>query len=108
MNKTEKIFDIEYKLVQAFYWIGYCASYSFSAVVLQDRGFSNTRLGMILAFGNICGFLISPLLASLIDRSEKVSVFSCLKLLLSVQFILALALIFVPGSSLQASLLFCL
>lgn len=108
MIKTEKIFDIEYKLVQAFYWIGYCASYSFSAVVLQYRGFNNTQLGLILAFGNLCGFLISPLLASLIDRSEKVSVFSCLKLLLSAQLVLALALIFVSGSGLMASMLYCL
>ena len=108
MKDKEKLFDIEYKLVQAFYWIGYCASYSFSAVVLQYRGFSNTQLGMILAFGNFCGFLISPLLASLIDRSEKVSVFTCLKLLLSAQLVLAVCLIVVHGSSLAAALLFCL
>ena len=108
MKDNEKLFDIEYKLVQAFYWMGYCAAYSFSSVFLLERGFNNTQLGMILAIGNILGFVASPLLASLIDRSEKVSVFSCLKILLSLQLLLAVSLIFFQGSSLTASLMYCL
>ena len=72
---------------------------------MQDRGYSNTRLGRILALGYILGFLIPQLLAGWIDRSEKITVYRCQWALLALQVIFVMALSQLPGGGAAVSLL---
>ena len=107
MMKKLRIVNLEYAMVQGFYWAGFCGIVSYAAVYLQDRGYSNTQLGRILAFGYILGFLLPQLLAGWIDRSEKITVYRCQWVLLALQVGLVLTLGRLGGKSPVVSLLSC-
>lgn len=62
-----------YSLVQAPFWASYCLSVSFAAVYLQYLGYSNQRLGVVLAAGCLLSALLGPLLSAWIDRSSSVT-----------------------------------
>lgn len=104
-NRQLRLINLEYALIQGFYWISFCGIVSYAAVYLQDRGYSNTQLGQILAVGYILGFLLPQLLANLIDRSEKISVYRCQWLLFTLQIALILLLRQLPGKSAAVSVL---
>lgn len=90
MTQRQGSLNLQYAAVQGFYWMGICVCISFAAVFLQHRGYSNSALGFVMACGNIAGFLLSPVLAALVDRSQRVGVFSCLWALLLLQGLLLL------------------
>ena len=69
MDIKQRAANIEYALVQGFYWMGFCVSVSFAAVFLQNKGYSNSQLGLVMAAGNVFGFLLSPFLASVVDTA---------------------------------------
>ena len=92
-----RIVNMEYALIQGLYWIGFCGIVSYAAVYLQARGYSNTQLGRILAAGYILGFLFPQILANLIDRYEKITVYRCQWLLLILQVALVFFLREIPG-----------
>ena len=48
MRKKSTSLNIEYALVQAFFWMGYCVCSAYAAVFLQGRGYSNSELGLII------------------------------------------------------------
>jgi len=107
MTKIQRRMNLQYCLVHAFYWSGWCSSFTFAAFFLQSRGYSNSSLGLILASGYILGFIFSQFMASLIDSSRKISLFHCLWALLLVQMLLTASFIFLPHGF-TLSLLFCL
>ena len=108
MNVSSRKLNIEYALVQGFYWMGFCVCVSFATVFLQGRGYSNFSLGLVLAIGNVAGFVISPSLASMVDKGRGLSVYGCLWLLLGVQLALVSTFLFTDGSGLLLSALYCL
>lgn len=103
-----RTFNIEYALVQGFYWISFCGIITYAAVFLQDRGYSNLQLGQILAIGHILGLLLPQLLAGWIDRSDRITVYRCQWVLLASQTLLVLLLRQLPGKGLDVFLLYCL
>ena len=96
--------SLAYYVIQGSYWMSICVASNYAAFYLQSRGYTNSQLGLILALGNIAGFLLSPALASLIDRSKRVGIFHCLWTLLAVQALLLLLFALIPGKSLLISL----
>ena len=108
MTQRQRSLNLQYAAVQGFYWMGICVCISFAAVFLQHRGYSNSALGFVMACGNIAGFLLSPVLAALVDRSRRVGVFGCLWALLLLQGLLLLFFCLVPGRSALLSLAYCL
>ena len=97
--------NLEDALIQGLYWASFCGIVSYAAVYLQDRGYSNTQLGQILAIGYILGFLIPQVLATWIDRSEKITVYRCQWALLVLQVLIVLLLRQLPGSGIAVSVL---
>lgn len=97
--------NLEYALIQATYWISFCGIVTYAAVFLQTKGYSNTSLGRVMAFGFLLGFLLPQLVAAWIDRSSKVSVYHCQWILLGIQLVLILILSRVPGKSTMLSVL---
>lgn len=85
-----------------------CVSSNYAAFYLQSRGYSNSGLGLIMALGNIAGFVLSPNLAAVIDRSKRIGIFHCLWALLGAQCILLLFFNLSPGKSLILSFSYCL
>lgn len=108
MKNGQKNYSLAYFAVQGGYWMSMCVANSYAAVFLQSRGYSNSALGLILAIGNIAGFLLAPNLAALIDRSKRVTVYHCLWVLLGIQAIILACFPFIPGRSWLLSLLYCI
>ena len=108
MDKTLRRINFQYAMVQGFYWIGYCGIFTYTAVYLQSRGYTNARLGLVIATGCVLGFLLPQLLANWIDRVERITVFRCLWALLLAETVLVLILRSLPGHSLAVSVLYSL
>lgn len=108
MKKAPRYTSIAYFAVQGGYWMSVCIANSYAAVFLQHRGYSNAALGLVLAAGNIAGFLLAPNLASLVDRSRRVTVYHCIWTLLAAQALILIGFTLIPGKSLMLSLLYCL
>lgn len=110
MNIYEKTYKtkLAYYIIQGSYWMSICISSSYAAFYLQSRGYSNSQLGVILALGNIAGFILSPNLAAVVDRSKRISIYHCLLALLSLQGLLLVLFILIPGKSLLPALLYCI
>lgn len=108
MKNVQRFMNVQYAVVQALYWMGFCVSFSFAAVFLQHYGYSNSSLGLVMAFGNIAGFILSPAMAGLIDRSKKIGVFHCLWAMLSLQALMQCIFVFIPGRSALTSVCYCL
>lgn len=105
-KRNGRIMLVQYCMVQALYWMGYCCVSSYAAVFLQSRGDSNSLIGLILALGNIVGFLLAPALATAIDRSKKVTVYHCLFGILIAEAIAELLLMITPGNGLAISVIY--
>lgn len=107
MNNKVYRTNIAYYIIQGFYWMSICVSNNYAAFYLQSRGYSNSQLGVILALGNIAGFILSPILASVVDRSKRISIYHCLCALLAVQGLLLVLFTLLPGKSLLVALFYC-
>ena len=68
-SKTK--YTISYSCVQASFWMSLCVFSGFAAVYLQSLGYTNAKLGIILACGTLLGSLLGPELSSAIDRSAE-------------------------------------
>ena len=108
MKKYQRYTSVAYFALQGGYWMSVCIANSYAAVFLQHRGYSNSALGMVLAIGNIAGFLLAPNLAALVDRSRRVTVYHCIWSLLAAQALILAGFTLIPGKSLMLSLLYCL
>ena len=108
MKKPERYTSIAYYAVQGSYWMSVCIANSYAAVFLQHRGYSNAALGLVLAIGNIAGFLLAPNLATLVDKSRRVTIYHCIWALLAAQALILVGFTRLPGKSLALSLLYCL
>ena len=62
-----------YSLMQALFWMFFCAVIGFGVVFLLQEGFSATSIGLIVALANIAGAILQPLIADFADRSERVT-----------------------------------
>lgn len=104
MDRMRRFLNIQYALIQGLYWMGFGVAFSFAAVYLQYRGYSNSYLGMVMAGGNVAALILSPLLAELVDKKGRGSVIACLWLLLSAQVCAVAVVMNTSGSSVLASL----
>lgn len=104
LKKVPGYTSAAYFAVHGGYWMSACVANSYATVFLQHRGYSNAALGLVMAIGNIAGFLLAPNLAALIDRSRRVTVYHCIWSLLAAQALLLICLTLIPGKSLFLSL----
>ncbi len=68
---TKKDMTLPYILLQSSYWMQFCVCVCFAVIYLQGIGFSNTKLGILSALGNLAGMLFGPYLADKMDRKEN-------------------------------------
>ena len=75
MRNIEKKDDltIRYALVQCFYWMLYGNVTGFVSVYLLDNGFSNTRIGILIAVMGIVSAVSQPVLAGYADKDKSPS-----------------------------------
>ena len=108
METSSRELNIKYAFVQAGYWMGFCVAFSFGAVMLQARGCSNAELGGIIAAGNICGFILSPMLAERLDSSKRLTVYHALWALQLFELVLLAAFALIPGHGTAVAVIYTL
>ncbi len=95
-----------YSLIQAIYIMGYCSVYSYSAVFLLARGFSNSQVGLTLTLSCVLGLVASPAVASFADKTKKYALRSIVGALLVGMILFALLLFVIPRPVLGVGILY--
>lgn len=70
---TKKL-TLQYAVLQGSYWAGFCAVYAYASVLLLDKGFTSSEIGIIIAIGNILGVILQPTISGIADRSKRIKV----------------------------------
>jgi len=97
-EKKGQALTVRYSLIQAILIMGYCTYFSFSAVYMLSRGFSNTHVGITLTISSLAGILFVPALANFADRTKKLSLKQITMIVSGVTALTAMALLFVPSN----------
>ena len=92
MKKHVTPVTFHYMIITGGFWMAYCVSVAYAAVFLQSAGYTNLKLGIILAAGNLGGAVLSPLLGAWIDRNRKIRHAQVIYALLAVQVLLLVLL----------------
>lgn len=64
----------QYSVVQALYWMTSCALAGYAAVYLQDRGLSNTLIGVTVGGAACLSMVIQPLAAQVVESISGLTV----------------------------------
>ena len=99
---------MQYCILQGSYWASFCVIYAFATVFLLSRGFESSMIGVIIAAGNILGVVLQPMVASIADRSKKISLHKLTAMLSIIMILLLVLLYFVPNGLLAVAVLFLL
>ena len=107
---TKRRVMISYSCVQASFWMNLCVFMGFAAVYLQSLGYSNARIGVIMACGTLGGSLLGPELSSLIDRStaDRITAQSMTPPVLAAEAVAIVVLLLFPVKGLVTSVAFVL
>lgn len=57
-----------YALINISYFMVYVGIHAYSSVFLLAKGFTNTRIGILLAIANVVSVIVQPVIAGLIDK----------------------------------------
>ncbi|MDO5539454.1 MAG: MFS transporter [Eubacteriales bacterium] len=99
---------VQYSALQGLYWMLFCAIYSFATVFLLEQGFSGTRIGIIVALGNVLGVVLQPVAGALADNSERITVGRLITILSAVMLVVLAILKIVSGALPVVAVLFIL
>ena len=104
MNK--KTITPIYSVVQAFYLVSCCVIFSFAAVYLQDLGYSNIEIGLILVIGNLASTFLGLIPPILIDKSKNFSAANLTPFIFILQAFFFIGLIILPMRCILTSVCF--
>lgn len=97
-----------YACLHASYWFFYCCLYGFAAVFLEAEGFLPSEVGIVLALSAILSGLLSPVVASFLDRAKKIRLQTILAFLAAVCAVSLFALYGLDGHKRMIAVLFFL
>ena len=95
-NKLGRKLTGDYALIQSIYNMMNCCLYSFAAVFLLSRGFSNSLVGVIITLASGFSLLIQPSIAAIADSSKKLSLQNITTIMMVVTMFFSLLLLFLP------------
>lgn len=105
LHAMKNLFMKKYRTTEIYsevfwmHWCVYSVVSSFASVYLQESGYTNTEIGILLAVANGVSVLIQPIAANAADRSKKFTVFDILMLMAIVIGVLELLIVFLHGKS---------
>ncbi len=100
MTPSLRRLDGHYMAMQMGFWAMYAAVCAYQAALLQARGFSNSRAGLVIAVRCLAGIICQPLLGGYADRRPQVPLRRIVVLSLAISLAAGLGLILWPGLSL--------
>ena len=78
----------KYNLLAFLYYIAWCTIGGFVAVILKDKGVSNTLIGIVTASGCVSSIFLAPYLSTLVTESDKLSIKKVLNIVFGILMIL--------------------
>ena len=105
-QKLGKKLTRNYAMIQAIYIMGYCSIYSFSAVFLLARGFTNSQVGLTLTLSSVLGLLVQPAVASFADKTKRFALRTIVAGMLLGMIVFALLLFIIPRPVLGVGILY--
>lgn len=102
-NKIIKSYTIKFALAQALYWMSLCAIKGFMSVLLLDRGYSNTQIGLILAISSTITVFMQPMVASFADKHRNIPLNRIIAFFAAFSSALAAVAVFLLTASLALS-----
>lgn len=100
--------NITYSAIQGSYWMHFGVVISFASVFLLHYGYTNSEIGIMLALSSVIAVVVQPVLADLIDRSEKLTLTKTIIYISLILVILTFSLYFHITRGLFLSLTFVL
>lgn len=106
--KKNKSLDVRYACIHIFYWAVYCAMIGYASVFLLGKGFSNSTIGVILAAANILAVVTQPLLASILDKNNKISLRKVISAAIIIMILLSILIAVAANTSIIMTLVIVL
>ncbi len=104
-EKAVSGYTIKYALAQALFWMSLCAIKGFMSVLLLDRGYSNTQIGLILAVSSTITVFMQPAVASFADKHRSIPLNRIIAFFAVIASVLAAAAVFIVTESLALSVI---
>lgn len=99
MKTLEKVqVKHQYSVVQALYWMTSCALAGYAAVYLQDRGLSNTLIGVTVGGAACLSMVIQPLAAQVVESISGLTVKKVIQALIVMMAVMFGGLTVIPVS----------
>lgn len=86
----------KYAVLQADYWMLYCAVFGYVSVFLLAKKFSAGNIGILMAWGNVVSAVLQPWIASVADRSKRFTLKDVMLLLAVLGAVPAVFLVVLP------------
>ena len=87
---------VQYSILQFGYWVDYLIIFSFSTLVMQERGFDPSDIGFVTTIGAVSAIVLQGFIASAADRSKSLSIKTILLALLGGSLAAALCMLAMP------------
>ena len=104
-NENRKM-NLDYALIQGFFWCAYCAVGSYAAFYLQASGFTGTATGLIMAAGSTLALLLPMVLSPIIDEGKRLTSTGAMLGTIALQFAAGIALLFLRGAGIVLGILY--
>lgn len=103
-----KFWTTRYAVINATYFMGFCGVHAYASIFMLERGFTNSQIGILIAFANILSVLVQPVLAGLIDKPGNFTNRRAASLCTAVMIALSVALACVQQEKAAVFLIFML
>ena len=100
MNGSKHISNC-YSALQGLYWMSYGAIYTFAAVFLLDRKFTDSQVGTLIALACVFSAIFQPFAAAAADRGKRFSLRSLMTLICLLTIAPMVLLFFFPQQALS-------
>ena len=91
--------DIKYSAIQALYFGSFCALMGYASVYLLNKGFSNSVIGIVLAFISAIAVFAQPTVASFADKNKHIELRKIIAVMLLVIIVLSVSMLFLGKGS---------
>ncbi|MDR2832592.1 MAG: MFS transporter [Streptococcaceae bacterium] len=105
---SNKSLTIKSAILQSVYFAAFGSIMAFAVVILTDRGFSTTQIGLLLAIGGIITAILQPMIGTFADNSHNFSVKSIISGLSVLALVLLGVFLIIPNNLLLVSIVFAL
>ncbi len=107
-KNKRKYWTTRYAVINATYFMGFCGVHAYASIFMLERGFTNSRIGLLIALANIFSVLIQPAIAGVIDKQGRLTNRRAASACTAMIIVLSLVLAFVQQEKLVIFIVFML